>query len=469
MENWREKRSLLPIELQKILDEPLGMEYNEAVNVAILEVLSMTLSSLQEFRIVYSAASPSALIEREAAFVLRQKLLAALGADLTVQTEEEAPDGRRILLGALSGLSPAPTQYALEQRDDATLLLCAGSTAAYDALVEAAVQALTEGPLPAAPVIASCKDPSLGTPHGDLRILFHNIFGYDRKPTIHPQKRYALEATLYGEYAADILCLQEYDGGPRKYLGPRLTEHGFLEVPADQMGFPKNCSPIFYNPHRVTLLDHGFYPFRYKSPVNEMVCNNHDTKNLTWAAFEEQKTGKRFLVISVHFYYSPDASSDMTNRVESNKARMENAREMFEFLQDVIYTKNGGAFAGLPLLWGGDLNCSYGDKTKPSLLAAANGRIALDVLEDYGMKHVQKNALLFADTIGAYCGYPTYNAELDYYDSYGDLSKSLFAGSIDHAFVYGPGVTPLTFDILDSSFAKKTSDHAPIVVDYRLD
>lgn len=430
----------------------------------------MKISSLKEYRILYSAESPNALVEHEAAFTLRQRLFQVFGIELTVSTAP-AHDGAKILLGSLSALTHAINEYVICQKDEQTLLLSAGSTAAYDDLIEKFIESVEkEEELPASPHGKPCKDPSMGQRHGDLRILFHNIFGYDRKPTINPQRRYAFEGILYREYDADILCLQEYDSGPRKYLGPRLMENGFTEVPADQMGFPKNCSPIFYNAARVKLLDHGFYPFVYKSEIFELVCNNHDTKNLTWAAFEDLKTKKRFLVISVHFYYSPDASSDMTNRVESNKARMENAREMFAFLQNTLYTKNGGEFAGLPLLWGGDLNCSYNNKKLPSLIASANGRIALDVLEEeLGMKHVQKNALLFADNIGAYCGYPTYDEELGYYPTCGRLDNKTFDTSIDHAYIYGDGVTPLTFDIIDTTFAKKTSDHAPIVADYRFD
>ena len=423
---------------------------------------------LNHFSILYSAHSPNTAIEHEAAHWLRQALATRFGWELTVSTEIQAPSPK-ILLGAASGLTPALNEYAIRVGEGSDLSLCAGSTAAYDDLITDLVEALEKGE-EITSLSKVCRDPSMGKRHGDLRILFHNIFGYDRKPTINPQRRYAFESILYREYDADILCLQEYDGGPRKYLGPLLTEHGFTEVPADQMGFPKNCSPIFYNDARVKLLDHGFYPFVYKSEVCEMVCNNHDTKNLTWAAFEDIRTQKRFLVISVHFYYSPDASSDMTNRVESNKARMENAREMFAFLQDVIYKKNGGEFAGLPLLWGGDLNCGYSNKKFLSLIESAGGKIALDVLEeDFGMKHVQKHAALFADSIGAYCGYPTYDEALGYYHTCGRLDNKTFDSSIDHAYVYGKGVTPLTFDIIDTTFAKKTSDHAPIVVDYRLE
>lgn len=422
-------------------------------------------------QIIYSPNTVLAPIEHEAAFWLRQQLAAEFEIELEVVTSESAANKPRILLGELSSLSPAKNQYMLKQTDEATLCICAGSTAAYDDLIAYFLQLVKESTLlPAELICQETSDKSLSKRHGDLRILFHNIFGYDRKPTINPQRRYTLESILYKEYDADILCLQEYDGGPRKYLGPLLEEVGFYEVPVDQLGFPKNCSPIFYRKERVSVLDHGFFPFTYKSEVFEKVCNNHDTKNLTWAVFEEKKTNKRFVVISVHFYYSPDASSDMTNRVESNKARMENAREMFSVIQNDIYTKNGGAYADLPILWGGDLNCSYQNKELPSLIESANGKIALDVLEEeLGMKHVQKHATLFADSIGAYCGYPTYNEELGYYDSCGTLTNKTFDTSIDHAYIYGNGVTPLTFDILDTTYAKKTSDHTPIVVDYRLD
>lgn len=422
-------------------------------------------------KIVYSPSTPLFPIEHEAAFWLRQQLATEFEMELEVIASESATGEPAILLGEISKLCPAKNQYMLKQADENTLCICAGATAAYDDLITYFLQLAKENQsLPTELVCKEASDKSLCKRYGDLRILFHNIFGYDRKPTINPQRRYTFESILYKEYDADILCLQEYDGGPRKYLGPLLEEVGFCEVPVDQLGFPKNCSPIFYRKDRVRVLDHGFFPFTYKSAINEMVCNNHDTKNLTWAVFEENKTHKRFVVISVHFYYSPDASSDMTNRVESNKARMENAREMFSVIQNNIYTKNGGAYASLPILWGGDLNCSYQNKELPSLIESANGKIALDVLEEeLGMKHVQKHATLFADSIGAYCGYPTYNEELGYYNACGTLTNKTFDTSIDHAYIFGEGVTPLTFDILDTTYAKKTSDHTPIVVDYRLD
>ena len=432
----------------------------------------MTFTSIRDFSILYAAGTELEQMEHEFAHMLRKMLADSGELMLSVSADNaSSPRSKAILLGSITGLSPAPTEYLMQKKSDGSLLLSAGSSAAYDDLLRDFLDVLKkDGELPQEPILKTCSDKSMGNRHGDLRILFHNIFGYDRKPTINPQRRYLFESILYREYDADILCLQEYDGGPRKYLSPLLEEKGFLEVPADQMGFPKNCAPIFYDPTRVRLIDHGFFPFTYQSEVFELVCNNHNTKNFTWAAFEENKTKKRFLVISVHFYYSPDASSDMTNRVESNKARIENAREMFGFIQNEIYTKNNGVYADLPILWGGDLNCSYNNKKLDSLIASNNGRIALDVLEEEcGMKHVQKHATVFSDGIGAYCGYPTYDEALGYYPTFGRLDNKTFDSSIDHAYVYGNGVTPLTFDIIDTSFAKKTSDHTPIVVDYRLD
>ena len=428
----------------------------------------MKIANLNTAQIFYSANSENAAVEHEFAHWLRQKLHESCDMELTVSTDAADTTKPAILLGALSGLAPEKLQYAVQVRENNVLALAAGSTAAYDALIEHLLSKAEKGE-EIQSCEGSCLDVSLQKRHGDLRILFHNIFGYDRKPTINPQRRYLFESILYREYDADILCLQEYDGGPRKYLTPLLTQNGFTEVPADQMGFPKNCSPIFYNAERVELLDHGFFPFTYKSEVCEMVCNNHDTKNLTWAAFVDRKTEKKFLVISVHFYYSPDASGDMTNRVESNKARIENAKELFSYIQNHIYTKNGGEFAGLPVLWGGDLNCSFNDQNYPSLIASANGKTALAALEEMGMKHAQKHAEIFADNVGSYCWFPTYDEELGYYNSCGRLDNKTFNGSIDHSYVYGDGVTPLTFDILDTTIAKKSSDHAPIVVDYRFD
>ncbi len=430
----------------------------------------MSTPNLQEYQILYTPTSPNAEIEHEVCYTLRQRLNQLCNVTLSVSTEARAHGTPAILFGELAGLPCELDEYAIQSPDAATILASAGSMAAYDDLIEELSALLQKETLPLSqPICKKTSDRSIGKRYGDLRVIYHNIYGYDLKPTINPQRRYAFEARIYREYDADILCLQEYDGGSRKRLAPLLEERGYEEVPVDLLGFAKNCSPILYDRTRVTVLDHGFYPFHYQSPVDERVCNNHDTKNITWAVFEQNQNKKRFVVMSMHYYYSPDASTDMTNRVESNKARIENAREAYRLITDCIRTKNGGAYRDLPILLGGDLNCSFANRSLPSLLADCNGHIALDEMESFGMKHLQKNARVFADQIGAYCGYPAYDEVLGYYHRCGDLSKSRFDGSIDHVWSLGEGICCMTFDVMDFSFAKKTSDHCPILVDLVLE
>ncbi len=422
------------------------------------------------YTIVYAKSGPRALIEHEAAYTLRQRLAATYEEALAVLAWEEGMEmpQNAILLGDITGIFSAQNQFAM-QNTGYKILLTAGSTAAYDDLIEAfLVGAEEELPTDDAPLLCDCKDQSIGTRHGALRVIYHNIYGYDRTPTINPIRRYTLEATLYREYDTDLLCLQEYDDYPRKLLAPLLEEAGYQEVPADRGDFPSNCSPILYDPEKLTLLDHGFYPFSWKSEVFPKVRNNHNSKNLTWAVFEQKSTGRRFVNISVHFYYSPDASQDMTNRVESNKGRIKNAEEMHDVIENVIRKKHDGAWRDLPVLLGGDLNCGFANKVLPSLIASAGGRIALDLLEEYGMKHLQKTADLFSDNTTAYCGYPTYDEELGYYDHVGDVNKHTYDKAIDHIYTWGEGIQCHTFDILDSSYAKRTSDHCPILVDLDL-
>ncbi len=424
-----------------------------------------------DYTIVYDKNSAHALIEHEAAYTLRQKLTALDEAPLRVLAwgEGDPMPENAILLGDITGFSLEKDQYALQNTGD-KILLAAGSTAAYDDLLSAFLEgAEDELPIDEEPAVCQCADRSIGGRHGSLRAIYHNIYGYDRTPTINPIRRYTLESILYREYGADLLCLQEYDGYPRKLLAPLLEEQGYIEVPADRGDFPSNCSPILYDPKKLELLDHGFYPFSWKSEVFPKVCNNHNSKNLTWAVFEQKSTGKRFVNISVHFYYSPDASQDMTNRVESNKGRIKNAEEMHDVIENVIRTRHNGAWRELPVLLGGDLNCGFANKTLPSLIASAGGRIALDLLEEYGMKHLQKTADLFSDNTTAYCGYPTYDEELGYYDHVGKVHHLTYDKAIDHIYTLGDGIQCHTFDILDSSYAMRTSDHCPILVDLDLE
>ena len=234
------------------------------------------------------------ILFHEAAFSLRQMIQARFGYAPSVVTE--APEGPAICF--TRGADPLQCQI---RREGDSVLLTAASASGLDAVSERFLSlfdrdGVLSEPLDH-PICFDAADRSLAEEYGDLRVIYHNIFGYDRKPTINPERRFAFQAYLYRAYRAPLLCLQEFDKRPRELLAPMLEAAGYCEVEVNYSALGKNCSPIFYDPKRLSLIDCGFCPFTYVSAVNPAVCNNANTKNFTWGVFEDKRLQKRLIVI----------------------------------------------------------------------------------------------------------------------------------------------------------------------------
>ncbi len=417
--------------------------------------------NFSEYTIVYEAGKPYTPFAREASYSLRQRMEKAYGCAPAVS--ENATAAKTISF--LRGDEDKPNLCSVTKKGE-NYFLRAASSSGYDRVIELFLsgEEFEDGRV----YDADAADRSLAKEYGELRVIFHNIFGYDREPTINSSLRFRFQTLLYREYKAPLLCLQEYDVEPRRLMAPLLSEAGYREVEVDFSALGKNCSPIFYDPARLSLIDRGYHPFFYVSPVNPAVCNNANTKNITWAVFDDQQTGKRFAVISLHFYYSADAaiSKERVERAESNLARIKNAEEMMDVIKHEILAKH----PDLPILFGGDTNACYIHGTLESVLeSVTKGETVLDYLRKEGAVAAKDSAEIFADSHTTIHAYPTYDQTLGYYDTCADPTDTSFDRAIDHVYTYGKGMKVQTFDILDSSFACKTSDHCPIVIDLLLD
>lgn len=412
------------------------------------------------YSIVYEDEKTYTPFVREAAFLLRRRIEKAYGIALDVKAEADEKKVIRFLRG-----DEKKPNLCTVVKEGESILLTASSGVGYDRVIELflSLDEIEDGNV----YEGNADDRSLEKEHGNLRVIFHNIFGYDREPGINSSLRFTFQTLLYREYGAPLLCLQEYDIEPRRLMAPMLDAAGYREVEVDYAALGKNCSPIFYDPNRLSLLDQGYHPFFYVSPVNPDVCNNANTKNITWAVFEDQKTGKRFVAISLHFYYSADAKITWrVERAESNLARIKNAEELMALIKEVIRPKH----PDLPIFFGGDLNACRIHGTLESVLeSVTHGKTVLDYLPEQGAVPVSETATVFADSHTTIHAYPTYDSTLGYYDSYADLTDTSFDRSIDHVYTYGDGIKARTFDIMDNTYALKSSDHCPMLVDFYLE
>lgn len=424
------------------------------------------MKNVKEFKISYNADNGDATWMREAAYTLADKLNKKFGSDICVVAEA---NGENCVIFE---------EYDADNKNlcrvysrDGNIILAAACASGYDRVSEFFMSLFDgEGSFNAQlPIDAEldAADVSMAREYGDLRVIYHNIFGYDREPTINSEKRFDFQVKLYREYGAPLLCLQEYDVIPRALMTPMLTSAGYAEVEVDFSALGKNCSPIFYDPSRLELLDQGYHPFFYVSPVNPKVCNNGNTKNFTWAVFADKKTGKSFVVISLHFYYAADAVVDRNERAESNLARIKNAEEMLDVINNTIRVK----YPALSIVLGGDMNACYNHASLDSVKnSVTGGRTVIDVLNELdGFKAAQLTAPVFADSHTTCHAYPTYDAERDFYNYCADLTGLGFERAIDHVYTVGKGIEAMTFDILHNSIALKCSDHCPIAVDLKFE
>lgn len=487
------------------------------------ENISINGAELKDYTIVYPVDYRMA--EHEIAYMLKDVISTKYGYNLPVETDRKQYD-HEILIGQTARTtiaSPNTTEYTVEVTDKNVQIL-AGCTTAYDYIDDLfRTQFLPQCKVETVKIDAkanyeSQKDSILGTT-GDIRIIFHNVYGGtnpDDATYTNPNLRWNLMSNLYTEYMADILCMQEFNSLPRtgsQGLESLLKKLGYEEVPAGSYsvninyingdkkqgisgytitkgGSGKLNTPVFYNPEKVELIKSGECAFtseltkdeinelynlyghklgtRYDNPTtpdkasqtywdyelyNDNVRYTGVNKSAVWAIFKDKTTGKLFAVSSVHF--------DHQDTCYSNARRDKESKELLNVINNEILV---GEYANIPMFVGGDVNTSYAREVDKYYKQNNKPVGALQNFEAAGFLDVQKT---FAGAEqGATClGYANYDKDKDYFTS---ISTSIgeSKNAIDHC-LYKGDVTPTLFDIMNHNFARRTSDHVPLVVDFK--
>lgn len=291
--------------------------------------------------------------------------------------------------------------------------------------------------------------PQISTAEGSaenlLRVMYYNVYGYGNLDSI--PDRLGQQAALIADAAPDVLCVQEFDRLHRGSAKALLEQAGYTEVPVTEDGdflYPagKNCEAIFYRADRLELLRSGGEPYPDRVEVDgvEVIGNNSNTKSTAWAVFRERAGGKLFLVVNTHFMWS---APELT-RAQANAVRVDNAKRTVALI-DAIQELDP-AYASLPVIFGGDLNCGA-DSDPCAVLKAALTPV-------YDMVDAER------DNIGYYGVYATYDETTGQYH-YGEIPRE--GGGIDH--VFAAGLTVRNY-LTDTRFrARITSDHLPKTVD----
>ncbi len=463
------------------------------------------------------------MAEQETAYILRDLISVKYGYVLPVKNDRKTYE-HEILIGQTARTtiaSPALTEYTVEITDQNVQIL-AGCTSAYDYiddlfendfLKNSRVQTVKTD---AIEDYKANNDAILGTT-GDIRIIFQNVYGAEspsKGVNTNPTLRWNLIANLYGEYAPDIICMQEFNDLCRTdadSLAERLKALGYQEITLKTYtltvtyntsnkkdgiasatftngGKLHSVATLFYNPNKLELVKYGEHIFEsgltneeiktlYNTYGQNLNPNNHSnlgsvapdnkatqqqwdteryndnvrynqiSKAVVWAIFKDKTTSKLFAVASVHL--------DHQNTSYANARRIKQAAELLNVINTEILV---GEYANIPVILGGDINSSYNRENDQY-----NNTGALHSLEAAGFSDVQ-STFEGADQIGTSCGYPNFDSDKKYFTTIGSTVGTA-KGAIDHCFYKGD-VEVTLFDIMSDNYARRTSDHLPLVVDF---
>ena len=305
--------------------------------------------------------------------------------------------------------------------------------------------------------------------HGAIRAMFYNIYGWmwypDKENSPHLSSgpialRQQMETALISEYLPDVIGMQEYSLAFHKGMTPLLLKAGYTEVDVSHVkshsdGTKLNYTPLFYRPDTLELIDGGFvmYPETMPDPSKEgkaLNINDVSSKSLTWAIFGEKASGKRFIAICTHFMYSAAWLTDE----QRHEVRVQNAKNL---LKTVEKLRDDPKYSALPVIMGGDLNC-----TKDS--------IEFKTLLDGGMKWLWDISPV-KDNSRGHKQYATYDETLGGYVK-SELPPEAPETSIDHILCSsvkgGDDVKIHNYVTVTDRLALLSSDHCPRFTDLAL-
>jgi len=475
------------------------------------------------------------------AVYLKKQLDTLYGSNVAIATDKSTYANEILVGNTKRTTAAAPigeNEYAIEIKDG-TLQLQASSMYAYEELLNCVTKKifrentveifLSEGLLykyDVTEILQSDDRHYTLERDGDVRIMFFNMWGNSTLSRGHRDQKQMLSAEVVNAYHPDVVGFQEFNDCNRNdgwySIDTLLVEKfGYAEVDVssftntdDQAGGKltndgsrdnNNFTPIFYDPNEVTVYAKGYQSY-------DSAYNDYGSKSYTWAVFTDKDTGKRFGVISTHFWYAHTNTND-------NLARMNNAKLCIAQANTIISTYN------CPVFLGGDLNMGLNssDNDPYKLLTQASGTYSFNNTSWTvgGFTDVQVSAKRTEDH-KASAGYPIYqpmfvkgtnisvsitlksgatetrqfdNKAVDNSETYtkcdtnGDgvvdtniiqsnyigmwinpqypSTSTTYADAIDHIFVKNHSAISLNlFEIVDSTLARLCSDHCPIFVDF---
>ena len=261
------------------------------------------------------------------------------------------------------------------------------------------------------------------------RLVTFNVWGdYFGNPPCERDERQV--ATLKG-LEPDLIALQEITSN---YWASRLMDGLSDEFEAVGCGMGHDggnlFTPLLFRKTRFSLLEKGgflFHPELDKS------------KGAAWAALRDERTGRKVVAFSTHFWWRIDGVGD-------DYIRLENARRLHSELSAVA-ERNAAAIVG-----GGDLNAEL-DASCIAELARLGWQSGRDSAPCSDRRHTQH-------------GDPVRGADGAYHGT--DLDHAKKTMMIDHVFHSHGGIRPCEFCVVTTGGVEDLSDHYPLAFDFQL-
>lgn len=367
------------------------------------------------------------------------------GVTLPILTEAEVA-GKYEHLIRVGNLPGADKSYAIRIKDGNlevdfdNVFLC---MSAYKVMVENILRpeggkvvlqsdGLIAGELNRGPTVLSPYD-ILDT-RGDVRILYHNIWGYLNTDGSNPvSMRADIAIPIYEAIAPEILCFEEAGTPFRTAARPLfkwLKAEGYSEICFTNEGGTGN--PIFYRKDLLELIDSGYAKSR-----------NGD-KGTTWAVFRlKADTSKTFAVTNSHFAANSNAGGDAEL---GNTYRVQDAKAALQAVDGIL-----AKYPNIPVFVGGDFNT--GPSGDPYRTLANGGLVNVRTLTEN------------KSNVKPYHGSYKYDSEFDLYEPTPGAAAGTAGDSIDHIMAIPNGATILQQYVMDDLLSATVSDHCPHFAD----
>lgn len=447
---------------------------NNHSNIGKYDVSTMTIGGMPIYKYQIVVPQSATITEKRFAADLQTIFMRKTGYMLEIVKKNAASAEGQIKIGSLCTKAKAegPHTYAIAVNGTA-LELNAESYYAYSVLKTVVIdQVLASGVSDV--VIADtftksgdaiAKAGDAYTHHGDIRIMFNNIWGSNEGA---PSQRTEQLAEIYGEYLPDVLGLQEYAPNMRSTMQERLYALGYEEIPLGA-GFVPHVSsetetrdPIFYRPDVVDLVDYGYECLALLPELDDLsgsgmaaalkLAKADKSKSVNWAIFKVRATGELFMAASVHLWWQGGTADDQIRVVQMRRMKEILSAEAAEYLQ------NANIEGTMPIFIGGDYNSN---SNLPSLASMAQGT-----------PFVNLNNMLPADkqlNFDTHHAYPTYNKDTGFWEN-GTGPSGSYSTAIDYIFASAAAANAGTFTldhhaIVADDYAYFSSDHNAVWAD----